>query len=183
MAGITRYIITGNFEGPGAWRFTRARKLWPAAIELYRAIFDYGHAPLQPGYEEIEVNRDDFMAGYDRFLGIDVILKFENGMESTLQEKFLFTTFDTVTVEYMDDWQRGIEGDWFRLKAQYYFVGYPRDGTLEFERWILMNWASVQLASNKGDIVWGERQNEKDGALASFKHTKRTRIPRYCRFG
>lgn len=181
MAGITRYIITNNFNGPGAWRFTRSRKLWTAAIELYRAIFESYHCPLQPGYEEIETTRDEFMAGYDRLLGIDLILKFENGMESTLQEKFLFTTFDTVTVEYMDDWNNGVEGDWFRLKAQYYFVGYQVEDELRFDRWILMNWANVQLASNRGQIDWHEQFNGQDGARASFQWAHRTDIPDYCK--
>jgi len=136
---------------------------------------------LQAGYEEIEVSRDSFMAGYDRFLGIDVLLKFDNGMESTLQEKFLFTTFDTVTVEYMDDWENGIEGDWFRLKAQYYFVGYQKKGALEFSRWVLLNWPRVQLASVRRDIEWHEEFNQNDGARASFQWTPRTEIPKYCK--
>lgn len=181
MAGITRYIITNNFNGSGAWRFKRARKLWPAAMELYRAIFDYWRSPLQPGYEEIEISRDDFMAGYDRFLGIDLILKFDNGMESTLQEKFLFTTFDTVTVEYMDDWENEVEGDWFRLKAQYYFVGYQREVALEFDRWVLLNWAHTQLASNRRDFEWHEQYNQHDGARASFQWAVRGEIPNYCK--
>lgn len=181
MAGITRFIITDQITGPGSWRFEESKKRYPAAVKLYREIFEKLNAPLAPRYEEILVTRQEFEAGYDYELGIDVIFEFENGMKSTLQEKFLFKGWKTVTVEYMQNPLRNEEGDWFNLKAQYYFVGYDRIGALEFQDWILLNWPYTQLATQRDEINWRDGGNKNDGAKANFKYEYFGGFPGYCR--
>jgi hypothetical protein len=126
MAGVERIVITDKAKGPGHKRFEWSRARHLDAANLYHDIFNQLGTPLEPGYEEIKCTQAEFDAGYDRALGIDVFLNFGTGMTATLQEKFLSTTFRTVTIEYLQNWRTGEQGDWFNLKAQYYFVGYDR---------------------------------------------------------
>lgn len=163
--GILRINIKGDNSGPGGWRFIWAKERQPAANRLYRQIFDGLGIPLLPGYEEIECSKEDFEAGYDYALGIDVILTLDSGGELTMQEKFLSYSMKTVTVEHMQDWRTGERGDWFNLKAQLYFVGYDRIKALDFQDWILLNWPRVKMTP---DIWWQEKFNQEDGARASF---------------
>ena len=178
--GIVRVNIINDANGAGAWRFLKAKKRWPAANRLYRKIFDTLNMPLSPGEGEIRCTPEEFEAGYDKDLGVDVIFRFKSGMEATLQEKFLFTRFKTVTVEYMQNWRIEEPGDWFHMKAQYYFVGYDRTEAYTFQDWILLDWAAVQRATNTGTLRWEERRNRKDGAQASFKFAQFDAFPRTC---
>jgi len=200
MPGIKRINITNELNGRGAWRFWQAQRRWGAANQVYRDAFDC----LADGYEVMNLTNADFEAGYDRFLGIDVILQFERGMEATLQEKFLFTTFRTVTVEYWQNWRTKEPGDWFNMRAQYYFTGYDRKhseckvtprlveqeahsrictccGTqFTFQDWIILNWAQVLLETERGNIKWHERRNQNDGARASFRWAPFSAFPTGC---
>jgi hypothetical protein len=180
MAGIARIIITDDTTGRGAYRFRDAAKRQPFANDLYREIFSNLDCPLEPGYEEIRCQKDDIAAAYDRLLGVDVIFRFVNGMSATLQEKFLFTSFDTITVEYYDDDENNEEGDWFNLRSQYYFVGYDRENDNTLQDWVLLNWSAVQIATNQGRIKWDIRQNHLDGARANFKYTHISKITDRC---
>ena len=175
-AGIQRIAITDTVSGRGAWRFTKSQARQPAAIEIYREVFD----GLLPGYEEMRCTSEEFTAGYDSQLGIDVILNFESGMTSTLQEKFLFTKFKTVTVEYMQDWRQEIPGDWFNLRAQYYFVGYDRINANTFQDWIILNWSVAQQLTTEGLIPWQLLYNKFDGARANAKFAKFDDFPARC---
>jgi hypothetical protein len=176
MAGITRIEITDKIDSRGGWRFEWSRKRWPAANELYREVFPH----LLPGEEVLKCTKTEFEAGYDYALGIDVMLGFEGGISATLQEKFLRWHESTVTVEYMQDWRRQVEGDWFNLKAQYYFVGYDRNDSRTFQDWILLNWPTMMQATARGAIDWRERQNKKDGARASLKWAYFDQFPNEC---
>ena len=178
MAGITRINITDDVKGRGAYRFMEARKMQPIANKLYHQIWET-RGLLLPGDEQLDCTKNEFYAGYDHALGIDVMLTFANGMTATLQEKFLTTTFYTLTVEYMQDWRDAIPGDWFNMKCQYYFVGYynKKDRDAGFTRWVMVNWPSLQVRS---DVVWNERQNTKDGARASFRYIGFNDIPKDC---
>lgn len=133
MAGITRIHITDEVNGRGAWRFQKSRARQSAANQIYRKIFAGLGMPLLPGYEQIDCTMEEFVAGYDHALGIDTIFTFESGNKAMAQEKFLYTKFQTVTVEYMQDWRRGIQGDWFNLRTDYYFTGYDRKGLIQKE--------------------------------------------------
>jgi len=125
-AGIQRFTITDPIKGRGRWRFEESKSRHEVAASLYRSIFDGLGMPLLPGYERIKCTLDDFKAGYDYELGIDVNFNFTSGMTATLQEKFLYVKHKTVTVEYMQNWRTKEQGDWFNMKPQYYFVGYDR---------------------------------------------------------
>lgn len=179
MVGITRFNITDEVKGRGAWRFKEAKKRWPAANSLYQEIFAALGMPLLPGEEVIECVKAEFEAGYDYQLGIDVILRPVVGGESTLQEKFLFTDFNSVTVEHCQDWLTLEPGDWYRLKAQYYFVGYDAKQHLRFDPWILLDWSRLQRATAQDRIPWRLRGNDKDkdGARASFLYVKFEKVP------
>jgi hypothetical protein len=175
--GITRFNITDKITGRGDWRFIEARKRWPVASTLYREIFTELGMPLLPGEEVIDCTKEEFQSGYDYQLGIDVVLCPEGQGESTLQEKFLFTNWDTVTVEHCQDWLTLEPGDWYKLKAQYYFVGYDPEQRLRFDPWILVDWPRLQRATAQGRVPWQLRANLKDGARASFMYVKFEKVP------
>ncbi len=175
--GITRFNITDEVKGRGSWRFEKARKYWSVASALYRQIFTELGMPLLSGEETVDCSRAEFQAGYDYQLGIDVVLRPAGGSESTLQEKFLFTEFNTVTVEHCQDWLTLEEGDWFKLKAHYYFVGYGPTESLRLDPWILLDWPRLQRATAQGRIEWRLRGNQEDGARASFMYVPFDKVP------
>jgi len=177
--GITRFNITDKVKGKGAWRFKEAKKRWPAANSLYRDIFARLGMTLMPGEETIDCTLKEFEAGYDYQLGIDVILRPTNGGEGTLQEKFLFTDFNTVTIEHLQDWLTlPLElGDFFKLKANYYFVGYDPTGGLQFDPWVLLDWPRLQRVTAQRRIPWRLRGNYKDKARASFMYVEMDELP------
>lgn len=177
MAGITRVSITDEIKGRGAWRFRDAHRLWPVANIIYRQIFP----SLLDGYDELRVTKEAFDAGYDRMLGVDVFLEFDNGQQLTMQEKFLFTSFNTVTVEHYQNWETEEPGDWFNLKNQLYFVGYdfPKTGK-RFTSWIMLDWPMVVKLTTDGALRWRQNQNERDGARSDFKYLKMDRFPDSC---
>ncbi len=177
MVGVTRFNITDEIKGTGKWRFEDAKKHWPAANALYREIFTALRMPLLPGEEIIDCTKAEFEAGYDYQLGIDVILRPVAGGESTLQEKFLFTDFDTVTIEHCQDWLTLEKGDFYKLKANYYFVGYDPTGCLQFGPWILLDWSRLQRATAQHRVPWHLRGGLKDRARASFMYVKFEKVP------
>ena len=152
--------------------------MWSAACDLYHHIFP----GLMPGCRKENYGLDEFEAGYDKFLGVDVLLTFKNGMVLTLQEKFLTTRYDTVTVEYYNDPQTKAPGDWFELKAQLYFVGYwnRTDPDAGFRKWILLSWPQMVLQTQLGNIPWQRRGNSRSNAKADFKYVKFDDVPRCC---
>ena len=176
MAGITRFNITDKVSGKGAWRFAESRKYWPIANALYREIFIELGMPLLPGEEVMDCTREEFEAGYDYQLGIDVIIRPQGQGESTMQEKFLFTTYHTVTVEHCQDWMTLEPGDWFKLKAEYYFVGYGKNRQ-QFAPWVLLDWPRLQRATAQGRIKWHLRGDYTDNARASFIFLDMDKLP------
>lgn len=179
-AGIQRIVITDKTKGRGAWRFNESKKRWPLTEVIYRQAFEVIN-PLLPDNEELKVTQSEFEAGYDKYFGVDIILNHQSGMTSTLQEKILFTDFQTVTVEYMNDPLSGEQGDWFSLRVDYYFVGYDRTELSEsIQDWILLDWRKVKELTGAGKIDWKERLNGKDGARASFKWVYFKEIPKVC---
>lgn len=118
----------------------------------------------------------------DQYFDIDAILVNLSGMIQTIQAKFLssqYSVFDTVTIEYMNDPANGIEGDWFHCAAQFYFVGYATPDERGFQKWIILNWATMADETGQGNIHWREpRQNAHDGAKANFKYVYYRNIPK-----
>lgn len=178
--GITRIIITDRIHGAGAWRFEQAAAKHAAANTLYRTIFDRLGMPLLPGELQLRVTKDEFEAGYDHYLGIDVILTPEGEQEATLQEKFLTFHTSTVTVEYYQNPRTCEQGDWFKMKPDYYFVGYDRLKKNNFQEWILLNWPLTRQMTNQGLIDWDTGQNGRDGARANFKYVYFGQVPGEC---
>lgn len=175
--GIKRFHITDKTEGKGAWRFIESKRRWPIANILYRSVFAELGIPLLPGELVIECTNKEFLAGYDSKLGIDVLLRPQGQGEITMQEKFLFTDFYTVTIEHCQDWLTLEGGDWYNLKAQYYFVGYSQNQRrLSFDKWILLDWPRLQRATAQGRIRWKLRNNYRDGARSSFMYVEFKRI-------
>jgi len=121
-----------------------------------------------PDEETIDCTQKEFEAGYDSKLGIDVILRPVAGGEGTLQEKFLFTDYNTVTIEHCQDWLTLEKGDFYKLRANYYFVGYDPTGCLQFDPWVLLDWSCLQRVTAQYGIGWHLRGNFKDKARASF---------------
>lgn len=176
IAGIQRVVITPT---PNNWRFKEAMRRWPMTYDLYRQVFADLNMPLLDGVEEIECSKDEAFGRLDRELGIDVILSWPNGMRACLQEKILLTTFDTATVEYMNDPRTGEKGDWFHLMPNYYLVAYSQKASLEFRRWVLLDWAALQRETLRGNIHWQIRPNQ-GGARSNFKFVPFEKIPQSC---
>lgn len=166
--GITRYHITDRVQGPGANRFEWAEMRQPQADLIYRMVFDRTGVPLLPGIQHIDVSKADWEAGYDRFFGVDTHLKTVLNQPFTLQEKFLGKDYHALTVEYFQDHQKGITGDWFNLRAQIYFCGYDRHNRGEFDEWMLVNWPALQMAITRYRINFIVKQNGSDNARASL---------------
>jgi hypothetical protein len=122
----------------------------------------------------------EFEAGYDRFLGIDVILTFADGEEATLQEKFLEKDYRTVTVEYMQNPITQEKGDWFKMKCDYYFVGYDRIEGRYFQDWIMLHWSHARQLTAQGRITWDLLSNKRDGARANFRSAHFSTFPPEC---
>ena len=99
-----------------------------------------------------------------------------------MQEKFLFSGFHTVTVEHCQDWMTLEPGDWYRLKAQYYFVGYDQYKEYRLDPWILLDWSRLQRATAQGRVTWRLRANERMrvGARANFMYVGFDQVPPDC---
>lgn len=153
----------------------------PVANSVYRQIWERRGCALLPGDEVVPCAKDSRKAQYDVEAGIDVVLRFNNGAVGTMQEKFLTTTFRTLTVEHMQDWSKGIQGDWFKMRCQYYFVGYYNSADPSvFTDWVLVRWPDVQLYPR---VRWQERRNGRDGARASLRYVPFEEIPAACIVG
>jgi hypothetical protein len=119
----------------------------------------------------------------DKEFAIDVKLTLDNGQVLTGQEKFLshrYKNFASVTVEYEQDQDTGEEGDWYRLAVGFYFVGYATEDELDFEPWVLLNWASTVMSTSKGNINWSYNYNQDGSARASFVHYPMRSFPDEC---
>lgn len=180
MAGITRFEITDVSDGRGAKRFSDAKSYWDIANSLYQYIFSAIGMPLAPGNDIVKCTKAEFEAGYDYQLGIDVVLQPIGMGVCTMQEKFLFTDFNTVTIGHCQDWMSLEPGDWYKLKAQYYFVGYDyQQKNRQLKPWILLDWAKLQRATAQRHILWNLRSNDpkKVGAKASLMFVKFNELP------
>lgn len=173
MAGIERISIKSNNRGRGAWRFDVANSSMAYVHRVYRYLF-----PLQFGSEFIECTAEEKMARWDIDFGVDVILNLINEQTITIQEKILTTDYETVTVEYYQNPQTSEPGDWFNLKADYYFVGYQNQlKQSELRRWILLDWNQVR--TNGRAINWQVRTNKNDGARANFRWAHFDNFPQH----
>jgi hypothetical protein len=147
----------------------------PLADKIYRDVFG----------QDIQIHRMDRKDNLvlDIRFAIDVKLVLFNGQILLGQEKFLshkYANFQTVTVEYLQDPITGEKGDWFKLAAQFYFVGYITQKQDGFEPWILLNWANVVIATDRHEIKWEDKGNTKTAARATFKCCNMNKFPADC---
>lgn len=179
--GITRIKIVSEKDIERAeWSRLRC----PAANNIYRHVFARYKLYLLDGEEEFECSKDSVEAYYDVHLGIDVFLRYAvnhyHHLEASLQEKFLTYDRNTVTCEYMQDHRRNIRGDWFKPGPAYYFVGYDRNDSCEFDNWILLDWPAIKEATAQHRVNWYLSENGDGKARASFLYADFDNIPNDC---
>jgi len=154
------------------------RRLRPAADRLYREIWGDGIGIVRLGDAAWPADWDVL----DKALGIDTIIKFQNGLIGTVQEKFLSHScagYRSLTVAYRNQFT-GTELSWFKLATQFFFVGYESgDKEGQFGLWALVNWPALLLATNAGLVAWRTNQS-KTGYTASFRYCIIDEIPVHC---
>ena len=121
----------------------------------------------------------------DLCLGIDASVTVLGGMRLLIQEKSLsneFASYNTISVEKWQDSGTKEQGDWFTCAADVYFIGYLNAAGDDYDRWCLLNWASVKLAHRyvNNRPIWRERENERDGCRASFAAIEANALYRVC---
>jgi hypothetical protein len=150
----------------------------PLADLIYHKNWDYNS-------EGILIKRYEFddKLILDKEFAIDVTLTLPNGMLLNGQEKYLsfkYSSFGTLTVEYMQNPQTKEKGDWFKLAPQFYFCGYFNESETDFIKYVLVDWPKLVLNSNDGLIVWYDNKNQDGNARASFRYTYFKNIPDDC---
>lgn len=144
----------------------------PIADEIYKDIFGF----------DIGIVRDEHPY-LDQELGVDVVIRLDNGLRLLGQEKFLsheYSTFRSITVEHYQDWRTEEEGDWFRLACQFYLTGYLTEDENAFSPWMLADWTSMIIATDNCEIKWHDNKNKNGLARASFKYAIMDDLPDYC---
>jgi hypothetical protein len=161
--GITRIEILSDWNDK---RIKHARNVAPQADELYRTIFKKRGMPLAEGLETITCGPEEAQARYDLKEGIDVILRYASGGKLTLQEKYL--TFKHSTMTFEEEKNSGKPGAWYTCTAQYWFTGYTRKypASLEFQDWILVDFARLKMLDARGLIHWLYNHNKSHDSIA-----------------
>jgi len=159
------------------WRRQQELKGRPLADAIYRDVLGHG--------TDIDISRADHeeAVALDIHFAIDVTIRLSSGMILNGQEKFLswgYAKFRTVTVEYQQDPKSGEPGDWFRLGANVYFVGYLNEECTAFEPWVLLDWVRVVVETQAGHIKWDTNGNKDGRARASFRYCRMDMLPRVC---
>lgn len=156
------------------WRRLQELKGRPFADAIYKSIW---------GDVEVLRNDEPNKLILDIEYAIDVIIKLPNGQQFNGQEKFLshnYSSFNTITVEYMNDWKNNIPGDWFKMASQFYFCSYFNKDETGFEKWILIDWLKITDYTLRVKDNWKENENKSDNAKASFKFMNYTDVPESC---
>lgn len=142
------------------------RGLWGSNVVIQRFDHDSGDAVV-----------------FDRYLGIDVQIRFPCGMVLLGQEKFLSNRYrhcESVTIEYEQNQWTHEPGNWYQLACQFYMVGYINDWGNGFDPWIILDWAKVVLETHAGRIGWHIKYNNRDSARASFRYVHFSAFPPSC---
>lgn len=162
-----------NFDSN--WRRKQELKMRPYADKIYRQVFG----------KDIEINRfeRDDSHTLDIVFAIDVQIRLSSGQILLGQEKFLshkYAGFKSLTVEYEQNPQTNEPGDWFKIATQFYFTGYMTEKEDGFEPWVIANWTTMVIDTNKGAITWTHNRNQDGYARASFVYTNMTQLPSEC---
>jgi len=161
----------------GKARFQFAEKMQPIIDAIYLNIY--------PNIKTINrFAKGDDVSILDSEFGIDVKLSLNDGMVINGQEKSLSYDYRekrSVTVEYYNDPIQRIQGDWFKLACQFYFVGYTTEDMKGFNPWVLLDWMQVVLETQRGNIHWASHNPIRgSSAKANFRYTSMDSIPPNC---
>jgi len=162
-----------NFDNN--WRRKQEIKSRPFINDIYRRVFG----------DAISIERFDHTENYllDKEFAIDVRVTHPNGLILTGQEKALsyeYKSYESLTVEYMQNHQTQEKGDWFKMAVQFYFTGYLNKAVTGFDLWVIADWSKVVLGTASGRIQWYENSNTKSQARASFKYCNMAKLPGDC---
>lgn len=160
------------------WRKKQELKGRPLADQIYANNWSYEAEGLYiKRYDKEE------KLVLDKEFAIDITVTLPNGMKLNGQEKFLsykYSSFGTLTVEYMQNPNTEEKGDWFKLAPQFYFCGYFNETETDFVKYVLVDWPKLVLYSNEGLVKWYDNKNLDGCARASFKYTYFKDIPKDC---
>lgn len=162
-----------NFENN--WRRQQELKSRPLIDDIYRRVF--GNSISITRYEKT----DDYLL--DKEFAIDVKVTQSNGLILTGQEKALsnkYKSFESLTIEYMQNPLTEEHGDWFKMAVQMYFTGYLNKDSTGFDLWIIANWTQIVTETLAGNIEWKHNSNLNGGARATFKYCNMTTLPTNC---
>jgi len=119
----------------------------------------------------------------DQQFAIDITVTMPNGMKLNGQEKFLsykYASFETLTIEYLQNPQTNEQGDWFKLASQFYLSAYFTEDNSDFIKYVLIDWPMLVLFSNNGEARWYDNHNKDGRARASFRYIYFKDIPKEC---
>ena len=119
----------------------------------------------------------------DMEFAIDLTIRMPNGMILNGQEKFLsfkYAIFNSLTVEYMQNPNNNLLGDWFKLAPQFYMCAYFNENKTDFIKYILIDWPLFVIYSNINELKWVLNSNKDGKSTASFKYINFNNIPKCC---
>jgi len=158
---------------------------------ILRKMFVDAGMELKSGSACIKCKKEDLKGRYDLVEGIDMLLRFKDDTKGTLQQKTLYTDWNTATFEEMKT--SGKPGAWYYCTAQYYFVIYTVESDAELREQlkngnlkptineaILLNLAEVHKLSMNNKIMWENNINQYEGRRSSFRYTFFKDIPKSC---
>lgn len=170
MPGIERIKITD---------ISNYLKIRTEKAELYSDKIDkiyFQILPLSEGKTVTEVSLSESKGRYDAIEGIDIILTLKDGSRLTLQEKILFTTFNSLTIE--EHKSSGKHGAWYYCTSQLYFVAYVNETTKDITSYVLVDLVKLKILSNNDQVKWNIRKNINRGE--SFRYVFFKDIPPEC---
>lgn len=146
------------------------QRMLPHAVAVYQNEW--------PGCQRNDVRKVDLFGGLlDKDHGVDAEIKFPDGWWLTIQEKFrdyknwLEWRDFTMEIENASGTKNASPGEWFKLGAQLYFVGWANKSETGFQQWIIWNVAALKLLVHKqGGLtnIGTLRQNNRYGKATFY---------------
>lgn len=151
-----------------------AQKAEPYQDEIYERIW---------GECDIERHRRDTDEAphiLDREFHIDVEVRLPNGCKLTGQEKALrheHATHDTFTIEFYQDREKKIHGEFFNISAQFYLHGYWNADESGFCKWRLINMLELMTWLRNAPVEVLELSTRESTSRASFYYVSYNLLP------
>lgn len=149
----------------------------PIIREIYKGIFGPGvEIRYMNGREEREL---DILDGIDLLLRPPTVERINKGQEKVLDYDKRY--WRALTVEYMNDPVTGELGNFFTMKAEFYFCGYftGPDHTV-IDPWVIVRWGTMRRLTRSIDIPWTGPMPNRGRAKANFLFVEFTHIPEEC---